>query len=247
MGMGGSRTGSQGSQCSRIVATMSDGPEDRCAQRIRDLYGDDLLRPAGVLHVTSAWREPTTGRLFTLRIGPQSPPSATDAFVLELARARVDALVTTGQILRDEPGLRNDLRDPELIAWRRHTLGKAAPPLTVVSSRRTDLPPAHPVFATSEVVVRNAGLRECLAWLRDERGITSVSIEAGPSSSRALYDAPLAVDELLLSVCHLPSLPEGVRGGELPDLAALGRLLPEESECTREEESGRWSFLRLRS
>lgn len=237
---------SRSGECSRIVAPMSDRLEDRCAARIRELYGDDLLTPSGVLHVTSAWSD-SGGRLFTLRIGPNSPASATDFFALELARARVDAIVTTGQILRDEPGLTNELTDPELASWRRERLGKKGPPVTVVLSRRTDLPRSHPLFATSEVVVRNAGLRESLAWLCDERGFTSVAIEAGPSTSRAVYDPPVAVDELLLSIYRAPELPEGVRGGELLGLPALGRLFPERSECTREEESGMWSFLRLHS
>ena len=239
-------SGSQDTQCSRIVATMSDRPEAGCAQRIREIYGDDLLEPAGVVHVTSAWSDPD-GRLFALRIGPDTPRSATDFFALEVARARADAIVTTGQILRDEPGLTNALRDPELVAWRRERLGKPGPPLTLVLSRGADLDRSHPLFATSEVSVRNASLRDSLGWLRDERGITSVAIESGPSTIRALYEQPLGVDELMLSICRRPVLPERVRGGELFDLSALDRLFDQRSECTREEESGAWSFLRFRS
>ena len=239
-------SGSQDEQCSRIVAVMSDRPEDDCAQRIREIYGDDLLGPAGVVHVTSAWSAPD-GRLFSLRIGPDTPHSATDSFALELARARADAIVTTGQILRDEPGLTNALRDPELGAWRRERLGKLEPPLTLVLSRGADLDRSHPLFAASEVSVRNASLRDSLGWLRDERGIASVAIESGPSTARALYDEPLAVDELMLSICRTPLLPEGARGAELFDLSVLDRLFEQRSECTREEESGTWSFLRFRS
>lgn len=223
---------------------MRGRPEDRCAKRIRALYGDDLLSSAGALHVTSVWSG-AGGRLFTLRIGPACPRSATDSFVLELTRARADAIVTTGQILRDEPGLRTELEDPELVAWRRERLGKSEAPLTVVLSRRTDL--EHPLLAAPDAVVRHAGLRETLAWLREERGATTVAIEAGPSTTRALYDEPLAVDELLLSICHLPALPAGVQGGELGDLAHLTSRFPRRSERTREEESGAWSFLRLHS
>jgi hypothetical protein len=57
----------------------------------------------------------------------------------------------------------------------------------------------------------------------------------------------VAVDELMLSICRVSTLPPGVRGGELFELAAPGRLLGQRSECTREEESGTWSFLRFRS
>lgn len=225
---------------------MSDRPEDRCARRIREIYGDDLLAPAGVVHVTSAWSDPD-GRLFTLRIGSLTPRSATDFFALELARARADAIVTTGQILRDEPGLTSDLTDPELLAWRRERLEKSVPPLSLVLSRDTGLDRSHPLFAASEAVVRNASLRDSLGWLRDERGITSVAIEAGPSTTRALYEEPVVVDELMLSICRVPSLPAGVRGGELFELAALDRIFGQRSACTREEESGTWSFLRFRS
>ncbi len=246
MGMTGLPNGSQDAECSRIVAPMSDRPEDRCARRIREIYGDDLLAPAGAVHVTSAWSD-RDGRLFTLRIGSDTPRSATDFFALELARARTDAIVTTGQILRDEPDLTCDLTHPEVVAWRRERLGKSAPPLTLVVSRGTGLDRSHPLFAASEVIVRNASLRDSLDWLRDERGITSVAIEAGPSTTRPLYEEPVAVDELMLSLCRVPALPEAVRAGELLELAAFDRLFGQRSECTLEEESGTWSFLRFRS
>jgi hypothetical protein len=225
---------------------MSDRPEERCARRIRELYRADLLAPAGVVHVTSAWRDPG-GRLFSLRLGPKTPRSATDSFALELARARVDAIVTTGQILRDEPGLTSALRDPALIAWRRERLGKLAPPRVVVLSRDRHLDRSHPLFTTAEVSVRNANLREVLAELRDEQGVASVAIEAGPATTRALYEEPLGVDELMLSICRMRELPPGVRGGELLGLDSLNRLFRQRNEQVRHEESGAWSFLRLRS
>jgi hypothetical protein len=76
MGMTRLPNRSQEPECSRIVARMSDRPEERCARRIRELYRADLLAPAGVVHVTSAWRDPG-GRLFSLRLGPKTPRSAT--------------------------------------------------------------------------------------------------------------------------------------------------------------------------
>lgn len=239
-------SGSQDEQCSRIVAVMSDRPEDDCARRIREIYGDDLLEPAGVVHITSTWGDPE-GRLFVLRIGPETPRSATDSFALELARARVDAIVTTGQVLRDEPDMTNALRDPQVVAWRRERLGKSAPPLTLVLSRDADLDRSHPLFSESEVSVRNQSLRAALEWLLDERGIASVAIETGPSTIRALYQEPVGIDELMLSICRTPVLPEGGRGAELFAPSALDRLFERCSECTREEASGTWSFLRFRS
>ena len=93
---------------------------DEVAQAIERLYGERLEDEVGVLHVASAWRD-ETGRLFALRIGPDTPSSATDGFALALARARCDAILSTGKILRDEPGLRHrpDPVDPQgLTAWR---------------------------------------------------------------------------------------------------------------------------------
>lgn len=225
---------------------MSDRPEDRCALRIQEVYGLGLPEPAGVLHAMSAWRDPE-GRLFILRIAPDTPRSATDAFALGLSRARVDAIVTTGQILRDEPALTTDLADPRLVAWRRERLGKSRPPLVVVLSRGQGLDRSHPLFAAAEVCVRSEGLRDALAWLRDERGITSVAVEAGWSTSRLVYQPPLAIDELLLSICQSPELPPGIQGGELLPREAFVRLFRGRSEHHSNEESGPWSFLRLHS
>jgi riboflavin biosynthesis pyrimidine reductase len=95
--------------------------------------------------------------------------------------------------------------------------------------------------------VRNANLREVLAELRDEQGVASVAIEAGPATTRALYEEPLGVDELMLSICRMRELPPGVRGGELLGLDSLNRLFRQRNEQVRHEESGAWSFLRLRS
>ena len=225
---------------------MSERPEDLCARRIQEIYSSRLLEPAGVLHAMSAWRSPE-GRLFILRVGPETPRSATDAFALGLTRARVDAIVTTGQILRDEPALTSDLRDPRLVAWRRERLGKARPPLVVVLSRGQGLDRSHPLFGAAEVCVRSAGLRDSLAWLRTERGITSVAVEAGWSTTREVYDPPLAIDELLLSICRSSELAPGIQGGELSSLEVFGRLFGQRSEHDFNEESGPWSFLRFHS
>jgi len=225
---------------------MSDRPEDRCARRIQEIYGSRLLEPAGVLHAMSVWRDPE-GRLFILRVGPETPPSATDAFVLGLTRARVDAIVTTGQILRDEPGLTTELGDPGLVAWRRERLGKSESPLVVVLTRDESLDRSHPLFAAGEVCVRHSGLREVLAWLRAERGIDSVAVEAGWSTTRSAYGTPPVIDELLLSICDSPELPPASRGVEVLSREALARSFARRSEYHSNEESGNWRFLRFHS
>jgi riboflavin biosynthesis pyrimidine reductase len=245
----------------------------RCEERVHGLYGEGLLQAPAVLQPMAVWND-GSGRLFTLLIGEASPDSATDRFVLGLARARVDAIVTTGRILRDEPDVTHSLGDPDLDAWRVAVAGRDRPPVSVILTARDDLDFAHPVFGAEEVLVVTSeevepvlasrapdhveivgraytALRETVRWLHEDRGFASVSVEAGPSSSLELYRAPVRVDELMLSVYQSPSLPDAARGGSFLDVADLDRLFPvgaaRRSECTREEESGRWSFCRFSS
>jgi len=246
---------------------------ERCGERIRALYGEELREAPPVLQAMAVWAD-GTGRLFTLRIGSASPESASDRFVLGIARARVDAIVTTGRILRDEPGVRHDFGDPDLGAWRALRCGRPAPPVSVVLTRRPDLDLAHPLFGAARgivvtdeaaagalrarapghvevVALPRTGLRDVVRWLRETRGFESVSVEAGPASSLALYREPVVVDELMLSVFQAPSLAEAARGGAFLDVADVDRLFPmggaRRSECTREEASGPWSFCRFSS
>ena len=77
-------------------------------RRVAALYGEVDWRGArGVLQVAAvadrAW--------VAIAIGPAAPSSATDRFVLGFARARSDAIVTTGAILRAEPDLVHELSD----------------------------------------------------------------------------------------------------------------------------------------
>ena len=77
----------------------------------------------GVVHVTALWAPPE-GERRTLLIGEHSPKSDHDFFSLNLARARADAILVTGKILREEPTLRYDLQGAgelpaALAAWRR--------------------------------------------------------------------------------------------------------------------------------
>lgn len=239
-----------------------------CTRRIRELYGDDLTREAGVLHVTSAWRAPA-GELFVLRIVPSAPRSETDAFALALARARADAIVTTGRILREEPGLSHAL-PPALREWRREALGKRELPSSVVLTSGAGLDLAHPllhgggraaIFTSQAAVAQLAaragasgveivgvaqpGLRALLAWLARERGCASVAVEAGPTTALALYQEPLALDELMLSLYLEPSLPEPARGPRLLPLERIEALLAPASEpLASPEASGRWLFKR---
>ncbi|MDX1382562.1 MAG: hypothetical protein R3190_02905, partial [Thermoanaerobaculia bacterium] len=199
---------------------------------------------AGTLHVAAVSER--EGELAVLKIRDETPQSPTDFLLLNLARARADAIVTTGRILREESEVTHELQGSApnraaLREWRRE-LGLGAPPVLAVLTRGRDFAADHPAWsaevrpvlfgpegrtaeeieATRSVAVampEGDGLRGVVAALR-RSGCRRISIEAGPSSARGLYDPPVVVDELLLSVFH-GAVPPAVVGR--PFLAA-GRL-----------------------
>jgi hypothetical protein len=95
-----------------------------------------------------------------------------------------------------------------------------------------------------EVVGREApSLRDTLDLLRRDRGLASICIEAGPSSSLGLYEAPLAIDELMLSVYQGAQIAPAARGGSFPSLL-LTESFDERHRTSVDEASGPWSFRR---
>ncbi|MGE0790721.1 MAG: hypothetical protein AB7S26_33920 [Sandaracinaceae bacterium] len=224
------------------------------------LYSAPLPFAEGVVHVTAVAKEGE--RRTVIAIGPHAPKSGIDFFILNLTRARVDAIVVSGSVLRAEPELRYELGGATraLSAWRaRHT---DTPPWLLVLSRG-DLSAEHPVWdswarplvyvpddavsrlravlpARVEVVgAARPSARGAIAHLRADRGCRAVSIEAGPRVAVPLYDEPLAIDELLLSVY----------GGELDPAARAGAFLDESELSTRLERRaatavGEWTFSR---
>jgi riboflavin biosynthesis pyrimidine reductase len=230
----------------------------------------------GVLHVAAVWRPPDEDRHLVLRIRDDTPRSAIDFLFLSLARARAEAIVTTGRILREEPAVTHDLQGGPgavraLHAWRRE-LGLVDPPWLVVLTGGQGLDPGHPAFhawarpvvfcpaaaaddvrrrvrgTEIEVVADDApGLRAAIAHLREQRGVRRISIEAGPSTAAAAYASPVAIDELLLSIYGGAALPAALLGGELPGRAVLERALGRlRSSFSAVEASGRWTFERYR-
>lgn len=239
---------------------------DETRARIRDLWGDGFSGPSGILHVTAIGRDPS-GASRVLRIGPDTPRSETDAFALAFARARSDAIVTTGSILRAEPEVSHD-PGADLLRWRREVRGKEHAATLVVLSRGRDLPLDHPAFAQEGVLIATSrdaasgvrcrlgsravgvmaledssprGLMAALA----RRGFHDVLVEAGPSTANSLYEAPIAVDELLLSVYEGAPIPEALCAGPFAGDARLVELLGDPvSEVVRDEASGPWRFRR---
>lgn len=241
-----------------------------CAAQIEALYGPGVGRAPPVLHVTALWRA-LTGERHTLRIVPATPRSHTDRFVLGVARARADAILCTGKILREEPGLRHVyLDDPEedraMAAWRRETLGRADRPQSVVLSSGHGLDWRHPLFRdespawvyTGEVaasslrrevprgvrVIASAapGVRAALSFLAGE-GLR-VAVEAGASTTRDLYRTPVAVDEVMLSEFLGDSVPVEVVGPRFEVSAILERDFYAAAAGESLESSGPWRFAR---
>lgn len=230
---------------------------DKTRSRMRALYGEELGTIEGVLHVVAVHAEGASRRV--IRIGDHAPKSATDFFALELARARADAIVITGAILREEPELRYELSSG-LAAFRRDVLGLRDPPRLLVLTRG-DIPLDHPalhgaarpiLFTSAEAApalrartgleiaaVPAPSARLALAFLRSERGCRSVSVEAGPTTAVPLYDEPCAIDELALSVFG-GALDPRARGGRFLDEPALARRF-ERVSCALE---GQWGFER---
>ena len=181
-----------------------------------EAFGTEVHEISGVLQTAAVWRAPD-GRLIVLEIVEQTPRSTFDSLLLNVGRARADSVVTTGRILRLEPGLSfapfGPERVPESLArWRRRRT--SAPLEIVVLSSGRDLPWQHTVFcepvrfrlATDNAGVERArreappALRERLGFLQLERGGgiraavralrahgDDVTVEAGPSTSLQLY------------------------------------------------------------
>lgn len=213
---------------------------DAVDRAIETLYGTQYLG-TGVLHVTSVWRKDPDTHL-SIRIGPESPTSDIDQLALQLARARADAIVTTGRILRLEPDLNHSIQGPGrlpqgLADWRTKRMGKHKPAASLVMTSGRDLPLGHPIFkgpgrvliytdskgawnvesraadAGVEVVADDSPTpQKAIDVLRAQLGCATISIEAGPTVSRRLYEPPMKVDELLLSVYRGSNLSPKARG-----------------------------------
>lgn len=231
-------------------------PDRASVEALIDRLFGELSDPPSVdtgpwLHVVACVER--AGWLYPMQIGPGSPSSDHDRFILELARARSDAIVTTGAILRAEPSLRYAL-PPGLRAWRGD---RPLRPAVLTSGR--DLPRGHPLWGEEEsepflitdadgaarigdgpapVVALEAGftLVDALAELP---GL--VVIEAGPRTASELYagDGPHA---LWLSVFE-GTVGDDRLAGPLVSLERLARM-ERVSSATVEEASGPWRFER---
>jgi riboflavin biosynthesis pyrimidine reductase len=244
-------------------------------RRIVEIYGTDLRGDHGVIHVTSVWAE-SARNLVALHIGSETPRSETDDFVLNVARARADAIVTTGKVLRDEKELTHDFRgDNDLrkafAGWRKEHLLKPEPPISLILTSGRDLDWEHPLFGCGtlpmvftsqdggelirESAVRRGvdvvsrpepSLRDAIAYLREMHGAENIVIETGLSTSRSLYETPVLLNELMLSIYSGSRLPKSAKGKHFSSVPQLGLVFPlAGSTFQSDEESGRWIFRRF--
>lgn len=253
-----------------LVELTDPASVDRAA---RALFGSRIDTRPAVSHSFAAWKAEPDSPLTTIKINEHGPKSDLDFLALHIARARADAIIITGKILRDEPTLSFDLQaDPRwgdaLVQWRKRRWGLLDPPWLLILSGSGDIDFEHPVFR-SEVrpliftsdrtasrkladspcpVVADAApdIRRAIEHLQLTRECECVSIEAGPSTARALYERPMAVKELLLSVYLDPELDERARGAPLVKLSEVRRWFRSETSVTHRERGQHWTFYRLR-
>lgn len=238
-------------QDTEILALRTAEDVQETAER---LLGSKVTK-TGIVHVTAVW-DGGAGLLFTLDINSETPPCHHDFFLLNLCRARADAIVTTGQILRREPELSHALQGPAevpraLRSWRERYLGKITPPVSLVITSGRGLDFEHPLFTgwTRPLVytsleghwtlesqamshgVEVAGVEQpspagAVELLRREFGAATILIEAGPSTSLQLYEPRLQIDELVLSTFSGHRLPESVQGKPFLDVDHLEKTFP---------------------
>lgn len=156
--------------------------------RIAALYGEQA--PAqmrafeGLLHVAAVWAGDPSWPAILIR--PDSPRSPSDRFALELARARADAIVITGKILREEPELRYEQPgtgtsyQAALTHWREQALGKREPPRLAILSSGRSIDLDHPVFRSwaRPLLVVDAAYAEPLRSDLSEGGLERVELVA---------------------------------------------------------------------
>jgi hypothetical protein len=253
-----------------LVELTDAASVDRAA---RALFGGPLDTRPAVSHSAAVWRPDEDEPVTSIRINEHSPKSDLDFLALNIGRARADGIIITGKILREEPGLSYDLHaDPRwgdaLVDWRERRWGLCDPPWLLILTGGRDLDFSHPVFdgwakpiiftsdraasrklaAAPCPVIADAApdIRRAIAHLHVARECECVSVEAGPSTTRALYESPMAVGELLASVYLDQQLDERAQGAPLVKLSEARRMFRSETSATHREHGQHWSFHRLR-
>ncbi len=252
------------------LVELSDAASVDRAARI--LFGSALESRPVVSHSGAVWNDPESQKLTTLRINEHAPKSDLDFLSLHIARARADAIVITGKILRDEPSLRYDLRadarwGEALVEWRERTWGLWESPWLLILTASGQLDFSHPalhgwprpvIFTSDRTAARKLAdspfpvvadakpdIRKAIHHLQVARDCQCISIEAGPSTAVSLYERPAVVNELLLSVYLGKNIDDRARGAPLIELARLRDRFRSETSATHRCQGQHWSFHRF--
>jgi riboflavin biosynthesis pyrimidine reductase len=235
------------------------------------IFADSDFGPQpSVLHAAAVCAD-ADGNLCVIRVeATDAPRSEDDRFVLGVARARADAIVTTAANLRAEPRLSHQLHsNPALAAELQKWSGREAARIYVLTAS-ADVSPNHRIFSESplaqlvtgaesaqvllahgftesQILVRqDTSLRDTVALAQSRPGTKTVLIEAGPSTAATLYPRAGESQEPRLLVDELmlsiceEQVPAQATGPRLFDAETAGRLLAN----TVRRPAG-WSFLRL--
>ncbi len=253
------------------LVELSDAASvDRVAQI---LFGSALDSRPPVSHSGAVWNDPESQQLTTLRINQYGPKSDLDFLSLHIARARADAIVITGKILRDEPSLRYDLRadtrwGDALADWRERSWGLWERPWLLVLTASGELDLSHPalqgwarpvIFTSDRTAARKLAdspfpvvadaepdIRKAIHHLQVTKDCQCISIEAGPSTAVSLYERPAVINELLLSVYLGKTIDNRARGAPLIELGRLRDRFRSETSATHRCQGQHWSFHRFR-
>lgn len=253
-----------------LVELTDAASVDRAA---RALFGSSLDTRPLLSHSIAVWRANEDTPLVTIRINEHSPKSDLDFLALHIGRARADAIVITGKILRDEPELSYDLHADSrwgeaLTHWRQCRWGLLEPPWLLILTDSGEFDLRHPVFSgwarpviftNDRTATRKLAAAPCPVISDESPDINRaiqhlqlayececISIEAGPSTVRSLYKRPMPVKELLLSVYLESSLDERAQGDTLIKLSEVRAMFRTETSATHREGEQHWSFHRLR-
>jgi riboflavin biosynthesis pyrimidine reductase len=206
------------------------------------LFGRRFEPRPGLVHVASVHVRDSV--FYILHIRDDTPRSPHDACMLRMARARADAIVTTGRVLRAEPRLRHELSGSSAAAavlqsWGDRVRGRATARVSIVLTRGRAFAPDHPlVTGSTDVVIACprgsadslrerfggrdvdvVGLDEptvaaVVQLAKGHWGAETVLLEAGPATVGPLYDDGAPPNELMLAEFR-GGTPPHVRGGRL--------------------------------
>ncbi|MCH7568894.1 MAG: dihydrofolate reductase family protein [Nanoarchaeota archaeon] len=250
---------------------------EETSRKVKEIYDSPILeipppqnaRYPAILHVAAVYLDPSDGKYKVIKVDNKNAPrSDHDSFALNLARARVDAIITSGQVVRLEKGLTHALQGPApqgLQNYRSTTLDKPETPYSLILTRKVpDLEAeiftskaTRPIIYTStdsynllqgNKALKDLGILVCDGGSSPEiegaleylkiLGVASISMEAGPSVANPLYKNGL-VSELMLSV-YRGDIQKEVIGDEFISKEEIEK----DFDMLHKFETDEWSFFR---